>query len=442
MKNIFSKKYFMSIVCLLFVAIIPLCSINIYNYSQAFSTTSQEETLDEEETLDDGEEAFDNTEEGIFDSEENNGASEEGTGNEEGTVDGGENISSDDEDEVTTTASGYWTDYGNHDFSLANCQVGNTNTYEIRTARQLATISWFSNFSPEDAFYDSPTFRLVANIDLSAHYWVPIMNFMGTFDGNGYTISGMTIDEEHDLRIDYNSRTNENIITVLDGETDFLASFEYPNKQTFGLFGHIARSCVISDVIVSGSITLNFELNYTTSKASYAIFVGGIVGGVFLYFLQSIHIYDCVSKVAIDIDIASNTDNVSPVITGACSGGIVGRVGPLWLLSSGEADRAIIERCINLESINVNLFGIYDLVGMHTKADSTTGGIIGSLLFGDINNCVNYGRVESNGKWTGGIIGGNITGNDGTPDNPDASISITYCINYGIVQGNLGDDIS
>ena len=48
-KGFFNKKWYMSIVSLLFVAIIPLCSINLYNYSQVLSTTSQEETLDDEQ---------------------------------------------------------------------------------------------------------------------------------------------------------------------------------------------------------------------------------------------------------------------------------------------------------------------------------------------------------------------------------------------------------
>ena len=151
-RNIFNKKIFMSIVCLLFVAIIPLCSINLYNYSQALLSTSQEDTLDEE-----NDEAVDD------DKDDAN------TDNE-----------TEDNEDVTTTASGYWTDYVTDEDAPDR---GTDRIYKITNAEQLA---WMA--IQEDIV---STFSLEANIDLSAHYWIPIENFRGVFKGNGYTITGL-----------------------------------------------------------------------------------------------------------------------------------------------------------------------------------------------------------------------------------------------------------
>ena len=103
MKNIFNKKFYMSIVCLLLVAIIPLCSINLINYSNLLATTSQEETIDDnqDET---------NTE---------NGSSLTDDGSESGESENAEeNIDSDiadDSSDVSVSADDeYWTDSGNY----------------------------------------------------------------------------------------------------------------------------------------------------------------------------------------------------------------------------------------------------------------------------------------------------------------------------------------
>ena len=46
------------------------------------------------------------------------------------------------------------------------------------------------------------SYRLVANLDISSEEWMPIGSFtepyLGIFDGNGYTISGLTILDRND----------------------------------------------------------------------------------------------------------------------------------------------------------------------------------------------------------------------------------------------------
>ena len=255
-KGLFNKKWYMSIVSLLFVAIIPLCSINLYNYSQVLSTTSQEETLDDEQN---------NVGEGI-DTSENN-----------------------DDDEATTQASGYWTDS-----KYATKPGWTSRGFQINSAGDLAWIATQSD--DEDVM--SRTFNLTANIDLSAHYWVPIMNFAGTFNGNGYTISGLTINESHTFDVSHvlkeNGRevTYPNCIKVYSNDYHFL----------YGLIGHVSGSAEINNVIVSGNITLSFNVSSRQAFHSYIfeVLIGGVVGGVlFTNDKQTLTMTNCVSKVVI-----------------------------------------------------------------------------------------------------------------------------------------------
>ncbi len=84
------------------------------------------------------------------------------------------------------------------------------------------------------------SYRLVANLDISSEEWMPIGSFtepyLGIFDGNGYTISGLTILDRND---DFN-----------------------------GLFGYLSgevRDLTLSDV------NIDFQTNFLT-------YVGGISG--------------------------------------------------------------------------------------------------------------------------------------------------------------------
>ncbi len=86
-------------------------------------------------------------------------------------------------------AFGYWSDYASEPvFDAA------ANTYTIRDASQLA---WLSNAVDDGMHFEGCKFRLAKNIDLSAHFWVPIgaggSEFRGYFDGDGFTISGLRI---------------------------------------------------------------------------------------------------------------------------------------------------------------------------------------------------------------------------------------------------------
>ncbi|HBF15856.1 MAG TPA: hypothetical protein DDW30_09325 [Clostridiales bacterium] len=129
---------------------------------------------------------------------------------------------------ATSTPSGNWTDEGNYDLSWGNAlisatatdktlTVGNTyysiyhdyasswdkaNVFTIDSAKDLAGLAYLSNKATGDIFRGD-IFYITADLDLSAHYWVPISQnskFRGSLigklngeDGGVATITGMTI---------------------------------------------------------------------------------------------------------------------------------------------------------------------------------------------------------------------------------------------------------
>lgn len=77
--------------------------------------------------------------------------------------------------------------------------------YLIQTAEQLARFSNLINQG--ETAYTTAFYKLISDIDLSGHLWVPIGNkdtgyFQGTFDGDGYQIKNMNITDKSNLSLE------------------------------------------------------------------------------------------------------------------------------------------------------------------------------------------------------------------------------------------------
>ncbi|MBQ3494290.1 MAG: hypothetical protein IJA69_02635, partial [Clostridia bacterium] len=77
-----------------------------------------------------------------------------------------------------------------------------TSPYLISSAKELGWVSYIHSAAASQGTSPSAGkyFKLINNIDLTGHYWLPIGNnesgtwpFAGNFDGNGYTISNMSL---------------------------------------------------------------------------------------------------------------------------------------------------------------------------------------------------------------------------------------------------------
>ncbi len=192
--------------------------------------------------------------------------------------------------------------------------------YLIYTGEELA---WLAQ---QDDNFTGKTILLMFDIDLDGHEWTPIgltQAFKGTFDGNGYTISGLSITE--------------------DPADEFYS-------VASGLFGNVYSLGIVHNLHVQGSITS------TAAQAN--------VGGVVAYSFGG-----TVTNVSADVDISSahSTSDVGGIVgtnaisssvinvysTGTISGsavkgGVVGR-------NSGTVEQAYYLKTV---SINDGLSGI------------------------------------------------------------------------------------
>ena len=256
--------------------------------------------------------------------------------------------------------------------------------------------------------------KLTDNIDLSGQTnWTPIGSssskvFAGEFDGNGHTISGLTIKD---------------------------ATTQYQ-----GLFGYV-KNGTIKKLTVEGSVE---------TKSNQA---AGIVG-----YGYPVTIENCTNKASVTATTKGNIGGIVAGVGGAseiinCSNeGNISGAAQLVGGIAGSASGATIQNCENSGTITCgadkptqNAFGVGGIVGAGGTSNSKS----------TIIRCSNTGKINSNIKSTGGIAGrlagtmtacyntaavtgiyetGGIVGGIGAKDT-----TITDCYNLGSVTCNTTD---
>lgn len=211
-----------------------------------------------------------------------------------------ETIEDDADKTVTASTSGYWKD--DYSSSLSLDYDGRGYSIKIYTAKDLARFAKGVNNDWSESYigkYKSATIKLMADIDLSAHYWTPIGSgsnpFQGTFDGNGHTISGL-----------YISTTGMYDAEDKFGKVSGNFSFENSNYNVaIGLFGYTNGASISNFTLKSGRIylygdeTTNRHGSFLTDDtfghvgAAVGLLSGGYIAnvtnkGVAIYYSQSI----------------------------------------------------------------------------------------------------------------------------------------------------------
>ena len=293
-------------------------------------------------------------------------------------------------------------------------------TIRIKTAEELADIA------------DEPAgnYALGADIDLSQiESWEPIggfeagNEFSGTFDGNGFVISGMTIkgleaDEEFNyLPIGLFGKVTGTIRNVT--LVNYYIELDGDQSRFYigGIAGWLSRASM-SNCVAIGEFN-NPEIDYEggiwdSLLGSYAepttsLYCGGAVG-----YVQG----STVTKVSTEgkITSQSNEENVY-------FGGVAGYVGAY----DEEGENVSIHEPSTLSNCNsaVTVYGRYagGLIGYNNGAvssSSATGDVSGSLSYpaiaggliaynfdeGSINACYATGHAEA--RTAGGLVGVNI----------------------------------
>ena len=298
-----------------------------------------------------------------------------------------------------------WNDEGNYSVVAPQGSGTENDPYLISTAEELAWISVNYAGAANGAY-----FLQTANIDLGAHYWVPINNnyenyeYFYCYDGGGYEIENLYISFSMDIP---------------------LGSFGIPNGyKRVGLFGTIYGSeenyCYVRNVkITNGQIdVLGVGPSYTGAVVGFAGYtdfdncfsrvninaVYGYIGGINGYNSRA-NITNCI--------------NEGDVIATTTSAGQVQHIGGVV----ADFGLGAISDCVNQGDIISDGTGSYYL-----------GGIVGSFYNTEIISCYNTGNVTSNYS-TG--VGSRIGGIAGSAGN---SNSISKCYNTGNITG-VGSNI-
>lgn len=243
---------------------------------------------------------------------------------------------------------------------------------EIDTCQEFEDIN--NNLSGE--------YILTANIDCTSTSFSPIGNFTGTFDGQNYTVSNMTISGING-QAPFDSTTGATIQNVM-----FVDSSISGNYIVAGVVGTATDGTTIQNVHFSG--TLN-------SIAAQSV-AGGIAGQIS------------------DSTIRESSADVT--ITGySMIGGLVG----------GNNGTSEIHESYATGTIS----------GSNDGGTSHIGGLVG-LGSGDIYNSYATTAVSGNGTYTGGLVG-NVNG-DGMVKNSYATGAVTnVSADVGGLVGGLTD---
>ena len=302
-------------------------------------------------------------------------------------------------DTITTTLSG--TGYSDDPFIIAS---------------YADLIEFRSNLALRIGHYS-----LTNNIDLAGVTYIDAFipeNFYGSFDGNGYAISNLTIDGGSYLgffSILYGSVGNlalEDVYIVSSG--DYVG----------GLVGYID----------SGSITNCYSAGMVTGSGD---FVGGLVGSS-----PSGDITSCYSIVAV----TGSGDYVGGLVGGIVGNDNGGIIFPIFLGSAINSDS--ITSSYSTGTVTIIPIGGVTNSGSITNCYSTgavsggssVGGLVGSNSSVDITSCYSTSAVTGSGDYVGGLVGG-MVGNDSGAVVPIDSVNnssgdISNCYSTGTVSGS------
>ena len=225
-----------------------------------------------------------------------------------------------------------------------------------------------------------------------------VLTFSGSLNGNGYTITGLTI-----------NRPTEDYVGLfgylrMNGKTISNLNFVNPTisgKKSVGIVagqGDTGGTFSIADIaITGGSIT----------ATSY--YVGGVIGQIMTASNSTNTIN--LSNITAEINITANNSGI---------GGVVGYTGAKGII----------------ENVHAN--------GIISGGPTYVGGVAGRMQWGSLNNSSASVNISATGTYTGGLVGGAGFNNSIPISNSYATGDVAGASNYvgGLVGGMNWGDIS
>lgn len=271
--------------------------------------------------------------------------------------------------------------------------------YSVGTAQQLAGLAKLVNAGNTFA---GKTIRLTANTDLSGKAWAPIgiwdnmveensRPFCGVFDGQGWTIDGMTVAITSAQScvsaglfgsLVVSGTSTGTVRNVVLTDLSVVAHSSGENAYAAGVAAHGVKG-IILNCVVAGTVTAT-----TSNKTAYA---GGVAG-----YIEAAFISNCLVSITVNAVAREKTVN-NPIINGK-AGGVMGD------MSAGST------------IVDCTVTGLVSGLENGSSGSMSAGGVAGSGYAGTIRNCSFTGEVSAacvtaGGRMeAGGIIGGNQNG--------------------------------
>ncbi len=245
-------------------------------------------------------------------------------------------------------------------------------------------------------------YELTADINLAGVTYETAFiseGFAGIFDGNGFTISNLTIEGEDGLGFFSRSYDQVNDLGIVDcniiGTSDYIGGLVGANYKG-SITSSYSTGSIIGNDYVGGLVGVSSGHiidSYGTNTVSGGNLVGGLVGGNFEHITNSY-----------------STGLVTG--TGRYIGGLVGENNGYY--KSGVIIHGFITASYSTGSVN---------------GGSDVGGLVGSNDRGSIANCYGRGSVSGNSN-VGGLVGENYG------HNPNYPSIITNSYSTGSVSGS------
>ena len=242
------------------------------------------------------------------------------------------------------------------------------------TERRIKTPADFISFANDVANgsnYKGSTVLLDSDITFSESIspignLMPGFHFQGTFDGQGHTISNLTVVSSSPQYVGLFGYSDALAFmnVVLDSTCSVTSSYPYAYAHAGGIIGRVYATLAyfkFENIVSMGSVL------YAGNSTKIA-YVGGLIGG-----LSSGRAYSYVKNCA----------NYGPV-TSSGPGGVV-YVGGIFGFTESYFKK-VVQNCFN--------YGTITHTGEATK-ELYIGGIFGHSFYVNIENCLSAGRIES-----------------------------------------------
>ena len=254
--------------------------------------------------------------------------------------------------------------------------------------------------------YNGRSFKLAADLDMTTGFTMIAgedQEFTGTFDGNGFTISNITIDEPSEDYVGFVRYTEGGTLTNLKLENVEITGKDYVGGLVgFKAYGSIVDSYVTGSVIGTSTVgglsgyykQVSVSNSHTTCSVVGADRVGGLLGHKWNGVISDSYATGSVSGVnkvggLVGDDYGGTISNSHAIgdveSTGDYVGGLVGYHFWVGSIENSYATGAVIG-------------------GSNLDGDSYAGGLVGDGQ-GSIENSYATGSVNGDGNYVGGLAG-------------------------------------